>query len=447
MKYATLGTIGALVACSPFGETGRADAGGVVADDAGLPSSVEPIGNGRGAGNTVLGAAPVNTYTAVLGGARTASKVLRVETPSFAAVGTVVVVWQVTTSDVPRQTPFMLDAATGRYDWFRVAAVRDAEIELDRPLTFDVGDEGAQMLSVPEYGDVMVPASVVLAPEAWDGRTGGIVAFLATGTVKIDGTVDATAHGFRGGPADEDATSDGCLDGDGLPSAGYAPKGEGIARVRFARAQAAREDTNGPFAYGNGGGGGACHNGGGAGGGHGGAGGRGGDTFTGSAPGRAADPGARVVYDPRERLALGGGGGSGERNDSPTKEGGGNGGAVVLVRARAIRGAGTIVARGSDGRKNSNDSGTGGGAGGLVVLDATEGLGCFVIDASGGSGGDSDNGGGTGGGGGPGRVALGGTRDVCGIVKAQPGRAGQESGNARGAASGEPADAIVVLAH
>ena len=81
------------------------------------------------------------------------------------------------------------------------------------------------------------------------------------------------------------------------------------------------------------------------------------------------------------------------------------------------------------------------------MLDATEGLGCFVIDASGGSGGDSDNGGGTGGGGGPGRVALGGTRDVCGIVKAQPGRAGQESGNARGAASGEPADAIVVIAH
>jgi hypothetical protein len=53
--------------------------------------------------------------------------------PSRIQPNGVVLVWQVTTNDAPRQRSITLEGPIGRYDLFRVVAVREGDVELDRP--------------------------------------------------------------------------------------------------------------------------------------------------------------------------------------------------------------------------------------------------------------------------------------------------------------------------
>ena len=109
------------------------------------------------------------------------------------------------------------------------------------------------------------------------------------------------------------------------------------------------------------------------------------------------------------RVFLGGGGGAGDTNDgtadplSPPANGnlamrcglatgqcssGAAGGGVVVIRARAVAGSGTIDARGAHGYNVQNDAGGGGGAGGSVIIETPNG-GNATVDVTGGDGGNA----------------------------------------------------------
>ncbi len=115
------------------------------------------------------------------------------------------------------------------------------------------GSSHAQVVRVNHYTDVTVQSGGVLSAPAWDGNTGGILVFRASGrlTVEAGGLIEATGRGFRGG--------------EGAYSRGQAYQGEGIAGIGGASY----------LANSNGGGGGWGDDFSGGGGGHGSAGGNG----------------------------------------------------------------------------------------------------------------------------------------------------------------------------
>ncbi|HEY8946065.1 MAG TPA: hypothetical protein VIM73_17475, partial [Polyangiaceae bacterium] len=116
-----------------------------------------------------------------------------------------------------------------------------------------------QVIRVPQFETLTIaPGASIVAP-AWNGTVGGVAAVHARTTLTLNGDIDVSARGFRGGPADnssEPAGTDVAVYASVSASAG-ARKGEGIAGLltQYGRAPAA-----------NGGGGGNSHNGGGGGG-------------------------------------------------------------------------------------------------------------------------------------------------------------------------------------
>jgi hypothetical protein len=292
---------------------------------------------------------------------------------------------------------------------------------------------GAQIIRVPEYTDVTVVPSSGLYALGWDGVTGGVLAFYASGTLRNDGVVSVEGAGLRGGVAflTNDGSLAGCSAPDGVPDAGYARKGEGAYLF------GAFGDAGGYAPLANGGGGGNCYNAGGGGGGNGGVGGNGGFSGDGDGGRDVGGRGGLALGYPSllSRLTLGGGGGAGEA-DNGREVHGGNGGGILLVRAQSIVGAGRFSARGySASQKGDASGGGGGGAGGSALLQSASALTCAqALTVAGGRGGSLENynaANGPGGGGSGGRALLQGKPTACSIDN-RAGTAGLwENGNVR----------------
>jgi len=303
----------------------------------------------------------------------------------------------------------------GHWELARVASVSGAPAELrfSAPLVHAFSAPGAQAVTVPEYTDVTVAARASVVARPWDGRSGGIIAFLATGTVTNQGLISAAGAGFRGGPFVNHAELYDCADLDIPSGAGGAYKGEGLRLGRFGTL-AGRGSVAGE------GGGGNCHNSGGGGGGNGGRGGGGGRSSESDGTRDVGGlGGAPAKYSLVDRFIFGGGGGAGEGNDD-MGSGGGAGGGAVLIRARTFTGDGRFSADGLAASPAPGDDGAGGGgAGGALILRAQESLGCGGAWAAGGPGGNVTALRwvmGPGGGGGGGSVLLQGTTTPCPTV-------------------------------
>ena len=264
-----------------------------------------------------------------------------------------------------------------------------------------VDGKAHQALRVPQHTDVTVPTGAVLTAHAWDGATGGVVAFRATGTVRVlaGGRIHADGIGYRGGPKVANGHEGDGFAGEGLFGTGS----QGIA------------------ANGNGGGGGGhewCHSGN--------SGGGGSNATPGAAgvwnpPGYSCGcggrphcrdggaPGEVVGEETLARLFMGGGGGSGGHDgDNPDNGGtGGDGGGVLFVAARRVQAAGTVSARGGGAPNDptGETGGGGGGAGGSVYL-VGRAVEVVEVDVAGGSGAPGASGRPHGGRGGDGRVRL-----------------------------------------
>ncbi|MBW4640778.1 MAG: hypothetical protein KME05_21640 [Gloeocapsa sp. UFS-A4-WI-NPMV-4B04] len=300
--------------------------------------------------------------------------------------------------------------------------------------TTSQGQRRFQVVRIPQYSSVTSLGTVTAS--AWNGRTGGIVAFDVAGSLNLGGgSIDVSSQGFRGGGGRALAGGTGGSSTDYVNLASrnfHGAKGEGIAGTpRFVlnstgvtdnTAEGYPSGSSGRGAPGNAGGGGTDanptandQNSGGGGGSNGGAGGKGGNAW--SANTAVGGFGGAGFTNAANKLVLGGGGGAGSTNNSTGTPGGGvassgaAGGGIVILRAGTVSGAGTINANGAAANNTVlNDGSGGGGAGGSVSVTAASGtLGTLSVNARGGTGGTNTGGGaahGPGGGGGGGYVAL-----------------------------------------
>ncbi|MFY0527644.1 adventurous gliding motility protein AgmC [Archangium gephyra] len=376
-----------------------------------LPAAVraEPdvfgLGNGQH-GSLRVGSAGfvINDATALTAEASAGATELRVEDATAFKAGELVLVLQMREElsfDALRAAVDELDArgsGAGRWELARLSEVAAGVLRLSAPLVRRFAAV-SQVVRVPEYTDVRISNLGSLRARPWDGRSGGVLAFLSTGTVFNQGALDVDGLGFRGGSAETDVAGAlyDCAAQDGTASSGGgARKGEGLAGL----GEGIPRSGYGRLA--NAGGGGNCHDAGGGGGGHVGQGGQGGRSSQETSERDVGGRGGSALRYARtvERLLLGGGGGAGIEGSA-----GGVGGGIVFMRAREVQGPkprGFITANGLAAPSASalHGGGGGGGAGGTVHVRVAEQLGCTVLSANGGVGADSNASPGGGGGGG-----------------------------------------------
>ncbi len=378
----------------------------------------------------------INAYAAVATAAAAGATMINVTNASGFVTGDLVLVVQSAgLSPGPASgdaTTIDLEAgALGRWELARVSGLAGSQLLLSSGLTNPVSGSGAQVVTVPEYTDVNIPAGASLTAQAWDGRVGGVLAFFASGTVSNVGGIDVSATGFRGGVFKRGGTAP-CTALDLAPPSG-GQKGEGLVTSSFGDA------IGGYGNIANGAGGGNCSQAGGGGGGNGGPGGKGGSTDGNDRGGRG---GVSLTFDPVKRLSLGGGGGAGQ-GGAAGGTAGGRGGGIILIRAAAFGGSGFVRANGESsaqawGDSSGNAGGGGGGAGGTIQLRVSGALACGSVEASGGNGGASNGpnniGAGPGGGGGGGRVVMqAGTFSCPSVVLAGAAGVGQDGVSHNGA--------------
>ncbi|MBM4391011.1 MAG: putative metal-binding motif-containing protein [Deltaproteobacteria bacterium] len=296
-------------------------------------------------------------------------------------------------------------ANVGNYEFAWVSSVSGHEITLTASLsaTFgqrtnaDLTDQAVQVVRVPQYTDVTVSSGGSITAEAWDGETGGVLAFRATGVVTVasGGNLNADEMGYWAG---ETGTA---YNNDAFQGESYAGEGDG----NLPPSGGYYGNWAAGYYQNNYGGGGAMITGGG---GNYGGGATAGDSWTGgSYP--AAEAGDTYGDAALADLFLGSGGAGvwyGRAYPGP----GGDGAGIVFVAANeivasdsaAISAIGGTTARWAHGTWTY---GAGGGAGGSIWLLAdTLTLGSASVDATGGFGEDTHIR--VGGDGGYGRVRL-----------------------------------------
>lgn len=245
---------------------------------------------------------------------------------------------------------------------------------------------GAQVLVLKQYTNVTVNSGKTWTAKAWNGTVGGILAFLASGTVTVTGTISAngsngnssTGTGYLAG-----ATGGGFRGGAGWSSYGISPptvngySGEGTTGV------ATQQYT----ANGNGGGGGKANTGGSSGGG-------GGGNATAGTNGSGNDTtpngyGGIVSGSADLTTMTFGGGGGGVSFYTVINQiysSGASGGGIIFVSAPTITITGSVTSNGGRGGASADQGQGGSGAGGSILLKTQVAtLGTGLITANGGS--------------------------------------------------------------
>lgn len=357
---------------------------------------------------------------------------------------------------------------TGNYELRTVLSIATNTITFCQALTnsYTVGGTArAQVIRIPRFSTATVGLNGILSAMPWAGTIGGVCAIEVNGNLIVNGKIDATGTGFRGGTANNGVGNFGSAGYRTSNSANGGLKGEGIAGN-----QSDYAGLNGEFGRGaaaNGGGGGDSHNSGGGGGANAGrngtltwngtgvksttvaswatawnlevagfaidtsrGGGRGGYSYaSGNGNAITQGPGDAVWsgdlrrnvgglggrpldYSANTRLFMGGGGGAGDENGGVGGSGGNGGGILYLLVAGTVSGTGNITSNGNNGVTAGSlldvDGAGGGGAGGSVILLSNSNITGIAINANGGAGGNeiytSSSSAGLGGGGGGGYI-------------------------------------------
>lgn len=277
--------------------------------------------------------------------------------------------------------PDLNNNIAGQYEFKRISNKTATALVFQDNLanTYNSSGKKHQVLKVHNFNNVTIDVGGILTCDDWDGTTGGVLVFRATGLVKILalGKVDASQKGLMGGQSVE-----------GFPNYQDGYQGEsyiGVGQQGY---------TSNNF---NGGGGGeyggilTIYFTAGGGGGH--------ATIGGTAPnngGYQGGVGGSVIGTQfLTRLYFGGAGGSGSAGGPTGISGkGGNGGGIVYISCDSISPlVGNISADGENGGSGSASSGSvglggGGGAGGSIFLISHSGvnMGNNFCSASGGVG-------------------------------------------------------------
>lgn len=331
-------------------------------------------------------------------------------------------------------------------------------ITLANPLnqTFNISaNSSIQIISFPTFGSPDYTTVGNIIAKAWNGNTGGVIAFNVPGILTLSHNISADYAGFRGANLNAGG-SVGCSGGSNFrvnTGANHADKGEGIYKVTNSNYAAGRAKVL------SGGGGGNSHNAGGGGGGNFSAGGTGGPGWPNCSPTAGGIGGIDLSTQISGlRIFMGGGGGSGEGNNGGAI-GGRDGGGIVLIKANEITtscaGVINVSADGEDVLSGSgNDGNGGGGAAGTILFEVNIwniSPGCpLTINNNGGDGGDVTHNGfhGGGGGGGLGPVIFSSPVPVTNVtINNGPGSGGSNCNGCSSTDSGEGSngDGIVSL--
>jgi uncharacterized repeat protein (TIGR01451 family) len=280
------------------------------------------------------------------------------------------------------------------------------------------GQRAFQVIRVPQYQSATLSSS--LAPIAWNGTVGGVLAIDVAGQLTLGGTVSADALGFRGAGGRSLSGGAGGSQNDYrtlATAAANGSKGEGIAGTPRYLANSTLSALlnsgieglpSGSYARGapgNAGGGGTdadpagnTKNAGGGGGGNGSGGGNGGYAWNsaslGNGFGGAPFPGSI------SNIIMGGGGGAGTTNNGTAdpantnppgiNSSGAAGGGIIIIHAGSVVGTGTVTSNGQSALNVLNDGAGGGGAGGTIeLLVLSGGLSGATLSANGGNGGST----------------------------------------------------------
>jgi len=302
----------------------------------------------------------------------------------------------------------------GKFERVEVLSVSGTgTINLNCQLTKNFIASGhVQVVRIPRYNNLTVPAGSSITTTNWNGNQGGVVALEVNGTLTLNGTITATANGFRGGALDPASYTAGGAPTEirvlgSFDNLEGSEKGEGIGG--FYTEYDAQYSRYGIGAPANGGGGGGYQNSGGGGGSN--------CVVGGAYTGKGTPIGYPAVWD----LEAAGFGGS-------TSAGGGRGGyAISDIDQNELVVGPANAAWGGDDRKI-----TGGFGGHPLPFFADR-----IYFGGGGGAGDQDSGeGGAGGrGGGIVLVQAYGTVTGSGVIEAQ-GEAGQNTNPTNGAPTG-----------
>ena len=224
---------------------------------------------------------------------------------------------------------------------------------------------GAQVRVLKQYTNVTVNSGKTYTAKAWNGTVGGILAFLASGTVTVTGSITATGKGYLGHTPPSTAKYQG-EQGEGTSGAG---------------------GTASTAANGNGGGGGSFVDGSGTSGGGGGGNATAGETGHKGGTAIGGVGGGTSGSADLTTMTFGGGGGTASGVNEAVQTGiGSPGGGIIFITGTTITVGGSIVANGNDGGNSAYEPAGGGGAGGSILLKAQVAtLGTGLITANGGA--------------------------------------------------------------
>jgi hypothetical protein len=96
----------------------------------------------------------------------------------------------------------------GNYELAGVASISGKTITLACSLQKSYTVTGkTQVIRVPQYTTLTINSGGSITAPAWNGTVGGVVAVQAATTLQLDGTIDVSATGFRGGATHQGANS------------------------------------------------------------------------------------------------------------------------------------------------------------------------------------------------------------------------------------------------
>jgi uncharacterized protein (TIGR03382 family) len=306
--------------------------------------------------------------------------------------GDLVLVLQTTNGDAEPAKAVGPKPEVGNWEFARIQGKNGTTLTLTEPLKNAYAANSTQLIRVPEYGSLTVKAKNTLVPKPWNEKTGtgGVLAFLVSGTLTLESgaSISATGMGFKVGDVEMNVSPTPNV-GSGGQSQNY--RGVGGANGR-----------------------------------------KGG---SGNLNKVAENKNEVLIDDQLYRLFLGGGGGgtgSAAPKAADSEPAPGTGGGIIFIRAKNLSvppGSGLIAAAGMAGYGRSDIStpmGSGGGAGGTLYLRITDSADCgtpavvgspkdppALAHVNGGKGGDASGATGQGGGGAGGRFLFQAEKGSC----------------------------------
>ncbi len=273
----------------------------------------------------------------------------------------------------------------GRYEMNTIDRIAGNTVYLRFALlnNYDDAKGALQLIRVPAFDHYRVTDTLTCLP--WDGKKGGVLILNSRGKITLDGVIDVSEKGFRGGGTGAGFNCNN-VNSWAVTLGTGGTKGEGITDyIPNQEAGGAR--------LANGGGGAYSANTGGGGGGNAGAGGNGGNQTNTCAVQTFSYAGEGYLYTEPYRILMGGAGGGGQQDDGQPVAAGGNGGGIIILISDSLAGNnGQLLANGASVTTLVRDEGgAGGGAGGSILLYVNGISGSLSVSANGGDGSSNDN--------------------------------------------------------